>query len=102
MMPGGTVRGQSDFPSRQVFEKRVARTRKFLLQARRAGAITTRPRFGAIQVAAVRASVCVLDADQIEILFPVRPLLLQRFRAKANFHPMRRAIGCNASILHVV
>lgn len=44
----------------------------------------------------------VLHFQQIEILFPVRALLIQRRGAETGFDPMRNAILADAGLFHVV
>src|SRR6059058_642742 len=43
----------------------------------------------------------VLHAQQLEILFPVRPLLVERYIAEADLDPADRAVVAQAGIGHV-
>src|SRR5262249_44708079 len=59
------------------------------------------PRFAAVFVAAVLARMGVLHFYEIEELFPVGSLFLERRGAVADFDPPCRAIGEQPRILHV-
>src|SRR5437764_7233170 len=59
----------------QFFQKRLALCRQSLLQLFRAITIATRPRLCSVLVSAVAAGVRISHAKQLEILFPMRPLL---------------------------
>jgi len=48
-------------------------------------------------VPALAPRVRVLYVEQLEIFFPVAPLLRQRRRAKTNFDPPRRAVRAEAA-----
>jgi cyclase len=85
----------------QLLEKRFARFREPAFQPRRAIAALARPRFRSILIPALPAIVCVLNACQLEVLFPVRPLFLQRRRAVTNLDPSGEAIGADPGITHV-
>src|SRR5688572_2985173 len=71
----------------QLREERPSLVRKMPLQLRGAVAFAARPRLLAIEVATLVASVRVLHADELEILLPVRPLLVQRHVAEADLDP---------------
>ena len=73
-----------------------------LFEAFGAIAVAARPGLGAVPVAAIFAIVRVFDAEEVEIFFPVRTLLLKRRRAETGFDPMGRAVVAEASLLHVV
>jgi len=65
-------------------------------------AIAAGPRLGAVQVPAIPAGVRVLDADQLEITFPIRAFLFQRRGTETGFDPMGSAIRGGTSLFHVV
>src|ERR1044072_6945116 len=44
----------------------------------------------------------VLHAEEVEILLPKRPLLVERRIAETGLHPGRNASGIDARLLHVV
>src|ERR1700757_2241977 len=85
----------------EYIEKRRARRLQFLFQPRRAVAVAASPRLAAILISALAAVVRILHASQVEVLFPVRPLLLQRSRAVADFHPARGLVRTEPRVLHV-
>ena len=64
-------------------------------------AVAAGPRLGAVFVAAIGSRMGVLNLDQVEELFPVRPLFFQRHVAVTDFDPARRAVVEQAGILHV-
>ena len=86
----------------QFCEKWPAGLLKLFLQSLRAITVRAGPGLGAILVAAIPASMRVLDAEQVEVFLPIRTLLLQRDRTKTGFHPMGRSIRRRASLLHIV
>ena len=65
-------------------------------------AITAGPRFCSVFVAATAAGMCVLYAEQLEILFPVRAFLSERRIAKACLNPGGDTLIIYPSLLHVV
>ena len=73
-----------------------------LFEAFGAIAVGAGPGLGAVQIAAVFAIVRVFDAEEVEIFFPVRTLLLKRRWAETGFDPMGSAVVPEASLLHVV
>lgn len=85
----------------QGCEKRGARLLQLRLQLLRAIAVAARPWLRAILVAAVTAGMSIFHAQQVEVLLPIRPLLLQRCAAKTHFHPLRRVIAGQPGLLHV-
>src|SRR5262245_53172 len=93
--PGKTIRNYSPFTAGQIpqsIQECFSSPAQMLFEP--LGAITIRacPRLGSIQVAATLTVVRILYTDQIEILLPIGPLLLQRRRAKACLDPMRRSV----------
>ena len=68
------------------------------------GAITiaASPRFGPVSITAIFARVRISDLEEIKILLPVKPFLLQGSRAKADFHPGANSIICDTGLGHVV
>ena len=70
-----------------MLKERFAYVAEFLLEASRAIAVATSPRFTAIEVPALVPVMRVLHSDEIEELFPIRRLLLQRRRTIANLNP---------------
>jgi hypothetical protein len=64
-------------------------------------AICARPQIVAVFVPAILAIMRILDAQQLEIFFPIRPFLSQGRGAKADFHPVYQAIIAQARLLHV-
>lgn len=73
-----------------------------LLQLPRAITIAARPRLRAIFMPAIFPIVRVLDAEQLEIFFPIRTLLSQRRGAKTSFHPVSHAIVSHPGMLQIV
>ena len=45
--------------------------------------------------------VCILDTDELEILFPIGALFFKRNVAKADFHPARGAVCAETGVAHV-
>src|SRR5262245_33852858 len=80
---GGRGRSAADEFAEDV-EERPALGRELRFELDSAVALAAGPRLGAVLVAAAAAGVGVLHLDQLEILLPVRPLLLQRRRAEAH------------------
>ena len=58
-------------------------------------------RFVAIVIATALPVMGILNLGQLEMLFPVRTLLLQRRGTVADLHPARGAIRTESGILHV-
>lgn len=83
-------------------KKRSAALRHLLLKLRCAIAITTRPRFGPILMPAISPRMRILHRKQFEEFFPIRPLLIQRRRAKTSLHPLRHTISIYTCLLHVM
>ena len=75
---------------------------KFLLELIRAIAIAAGPRFGAVFVTTIPARVRVLNAEKIEIFFPIPALFRQRGIAKTGFNPSHDAVGIQARLAHVM
>jgi len=73
-----------------------------LLQSPGAIAVTARPRLRTVQIAAILAIVRVLDAEQLEIFLPIRPLLRQRRRTETGLHPVRHAVVTDVAAADVV
>jgi hypothetical protein len=73
-----------------------------LLEAFCAIAVRAGPGLCAIPVTAILSVVSILDAEQLEVLFPIRPLLLKRGRAKTGLNPMCNAILANPRLFHVI
>src|SRR5262249_25717305 len=63
--------------------------------------VATRPRLGAVQVTTAVPAVRVLDAHQLEVFLPVRPLFLQRLSAEADLDPADAAVVAQPGLLHV-
>src|SRR5262249_39080010 len=55
-------------------------------------AVIARPILGPVQIAAAAARVGILNLQELEILFPVRTLFLERREAVTNFNPLHRSI----------
>ena len=68
----------------------------------RAVAVATRPRLGAVLMAAVAPRVRVFDAEQLEVFFPIRPLFGQRRVAETGLDPSRDAAVIDPRLLHIV
>jgi len=85
----------------QRFEKRFAGQFQFLFQPRRAVTVSAGPWFGRVFIPALLPIVSILNARQIEILFPVGPFFLQRRRTIAYLHPPRRLVRAKPRVLHV-
>src|SRR6476646_1318893 len=64
-------------------------------------AVGAGPGLLAVEIAALGAGVGVLDANKLEILFPIRPFFLERLVAEADLDPFDRAITVDARISHV-
>ena len=86
----------------QILEERFAFGTEFFFETTRAIAIATGPRLGTVPIAAIATGMGVLDADQLEILFPIGTLLGERRGAKAGFDPVRGAVLGDAGLAHVV
>jgi hypothetical protein len=67
----------------------------------RAIAVGAGPRFLTVQVPAIFARVGIFNAKQLKIFFPVRAFFSERGRAKTNFDPGHRVVGCSARVLHI-
>src|SRR5229473_3444022 len=85
----------------QEFQEWLARVLQLLFERRGAVAISAGPRLRAVLVAAFTTVVSVLDLDQVEILLPIRTLLLQRRGAVADFDPAHRLVCTNPRLVHV-
>jgi hypothetical protein len=59
------------------------------------------PRFLTVQVATISTSVCILHAQEVEILLPIRPLLGQWLPAETDFHPGDRVMGVYPCLFHI-
>src|SRR5262245_34126279 len=70
-------------------------------EARRTIAVAAGPRFGAVQIAASAPCVRVLHFDEVEVLFPVLALFLERRRAIAHLDPLHASILELARNLHI-
>src|SRR5207244_10111361 len=68
----------------------------------RAVALAAGPGFFAVEVLAAAARVRVLYLHEIEELFPVRALFLERRRAVTDFHPLDRPVAEQPRGFHVV
>src|SRR2546421_13125139 len=86
----------------QLREKRFSLSLELLFELCRAIAIAAGPRFSSVFVPAVPARVRILDREQFEILFPIRPLFFQRRIAETRFYPGCEAILIHARLLHIV
>src|ERR1700681_3760739 len=62
----------------QHFQERLSPLLHSRLEAHRAVAVAAGPGLLAVEVAAALAAVSVLDADEIEVLLPIGPLLGER------------------------
>src|SRR5213592_4806958 len=71
------------------------------LESIRAIAVATGPRLGSIFITATLPAVRILDANEVEILFPVRPLFLKRQSAEANLHPAHATVVAQPGAFHV-
>ena len=86
----------------QRCEKRPPRLIQLFLELPRTIAFTARPRFASIQVAAVSARVCILDAQQVKVILPIRPLFFEWTPTEADLHPARGPIASHTCLLHVM
>ena len=86
----------------QPLQKSFAGLPQSFLKPFRANAIAARPRLGSILVPAIFSRVGVPHADQVKILFPIRPFFIERRRAKTGFNPMHRSILTDTRLRHVV
>ena len=91
----------SVFPALQGLQKWFALLLQTFFQSFRAITMAARPRFGTVFVPAISAVVRVLDVQQFEEFFPVRPFLGQWRIAKTGFHPVSHAVGTDARLLQV-
>src|SRR2546427_6468714 len=83
--------GLSILPA-QFPQKRLALCAQPFLKLGRAVAVAARPRLGAIFVPAITPRMSVFDAEQIEILLPVRAFFGQRRIAETAFNPGGEAV----------
>ena len=88
--------------SLQVFQKRNPFTCERCFQLLRAVAVGAGPRLSAVLVPTIAPRVGIFDVDELEVLLPVRPLLLEGLRTEADFHPLCASIGEESRLLHVV
>src|ERR1051325_59613 len=86
----------------QLCQKRPVFALEFFLQPQRAIAIAASPWFRAIFVAAVTPGVRVLDAEQVEIFFPVGPFFFQGGMAKTALDPADHTVLGYPGLLHVM
>src|SRR5438552_14774227 len=81
--------------------KRVALASEGCFEFLRTITVTAGPRFLTVQVATIPTSVCILHAEELEILLPIRPLLGQWLLAETDFHPGDRPIGIHPCLFHI-
>ena len=72
-----------------------------VVSAASAIATTTSPRFGAVFIATFAAVVGILHAREIEVLFPIGTLFLERSGTVADLDPSRGAVRKKARVLYV-
>jgi hypothetical protein len=84
-----------------LLQKRFPRLRQPPLQPHRAIAVLARPRLRSILIPALPPIMRILHARQFEILFPIRPLFLQRRRAITDLNPSGDAVSPGPRIAHV-
>lgn len=73
-----------------------------LLEKSGAIAVAAGPGFRPVQIATMTSGVGVLDAEDLEILFPVGEFLLKRRRAEAGLDPADGSVIQPMGMLHVV
>ena len=82
-------------------QERSAFCSKFIFKLLCTIAIAAGPRFTPIFVPAFPSGMGVFDADELEILFPIRPFFSQRGIAETSLHP-----GCgivtNSRFAHII
>lgn len=83
-------------------EKIFAARRQLRFELLRAVAIAARPRLRPILVPAIPPRMRILHIHELEEFFPIRPLLIERRIAKADFHPLGEPIRGEARLPHVV
>jgi hypothetical protein len=86
-MPGYSLSGAAAGDFLQFLEKGRSQTLQLLFEALGAIAVLARPGLAAVEVTALAPVMRVLHFDQLEELFPIRPLLLERRRTVANLDP---------------
>src|SRR5712691_7654234 len=87
--------------SDRALNERAAARGETRFEAGRAVAADTRPRLGAVQIAAAASRVPILHLLEVEVLFPVGPFFGEWGRAKACFHPAHAAVRIFARSGHV-
>src|SRR5436309_13417743 len=83
-------------------DKRFALRREPPLYLLCAITIAAAPRFCSVLMPATAPGMCVLYAEQLEILFPIRAFLSERRIAKARFNPGGDTVIVYPSLLHVI
>ena len=86
----------------QFLEKRFALPREPLFKLLSAITVATGPRLCSVFVPARAAGMGVLNAEQLEILFPIWTFLRERWIAKARFNPGGDTLIIYPRLLHVV
>jgi hypothetical protein len=71
----------------EPIEKRVSLASEACFEFLCTITVAAGPRFLTVQVATISTSVCILHAQEVEILLPIRPLLGQWLAAETDFHP---------------
>lgn len=94
--------GAACYFATELFEKGVTGLSEPLFESLCAIASAACPWVLAVQVAAVFASVCVLNAEHFKIFFPIGTFLGEWCWAKANLYPTDHASLIDASVLHVL
>ena len=100
--PLPTARLRGGFPLfAEGIQERGATGLQLLLQTQGAITIATRPGLTSIFVAALAPVVSVLHPRQIKVFLPIRPFLLERSGAIADFDPASGLVGAEPRFIHI-
>ena len=86
----------------QGIKERGSGVLEALLEAARAIAVTAGPRLRAIEITAFSSGVGVTNFDQLEVFFPIRAFLFERYAAETHFDPARHPVPGDTRVLHVI
>ena len=83
-------------------QKRFPYALEFVFELLGAIAIAAGPRFGAVFMPAIPASMGVLHTEELKIFLPIGPLLGERWIAKTGFNPRCGPGRIDPGLLHIV
>jgi hypothetical protein len=98
LRPGGEIALLCAEP----LQKRFVLDDEFRFESLGAITIATSPRLRSVFVPAVSARVRVLNAEEVEIYFPIGPFFRQRRIAKTDLDPSRNSVFVDAGLLHIM